>query len=280
MPRPDESVRAYLLGLLPEEKVEAVEDAYFADPQEFDRVRAVEDDLLDDYAAGRLDPTEKAAFESRYLTSGPLRQRVVAARALRLATPEGVRTRQGAWRARARRLAPLGIAAGFLAAFGWAMFWTWQTTRLVPRPKVAQSGSPSTEPVSSPVPSPSPAASATPAASPIAPATSRLVLALSPTLLRSEGGQAVLRIPPGSDVVVLELHGDREAAPRGARLGVSIETVEGTPVWTGPAQRGGQPAPLASASVPAARLAPGDYLVALSAGDQVLHRYFFRILPR
>ena len=29
-----------------------------------------------------------------------------------------------------------------------------------------------------------------------------------------------------------------------------------------------------------ARLAPGDYLATLSAGDQVLHRYFFRVPAR
>src|SRR5262245_53725294 len=98
MPQPDEVLRAYLLGLLPEGEADALEELYFGDPEAFDRMRAAEDDLLDDYAAGRLGSTEKGAFESRYLASSPLRQRVVAARALRLA----------AGRAPAARAAPRG----------------------------------------------------------------------------------------------------------------------------------------------------------------------------
>src|SRR5688572_14832611 len=91
MPRTDETIRAYLLGLLPEGDAEEVEDAYFRDPEALDRVRAVEDDLLDDYAAGRLGPPEKTAFEGRYLASEPLRRRVVSARALRMATAPAAR---------------------------------------------------------------------------------------------------------------------------------------------------------------------------------------------
>lgn len=283
MPQPDEAIRAYLLGLLPEADAEAVEDAYFVDPEAFDRVRAVEDDLLDDYAAGRLGPTEKGAFESRYLASEPLRQRVTAARALRMAAGSAALTRKPQTRvATGRRMAPLAIAAAFLVAIGWALFWTLQTVRVIPPgppPSLARVR-PTPESTPSLVPTASPMASGAPGASPIAPATTRLVFALSPTLLRGEGGPVEVRFPTGTGAVTLELQGDRAAAPRGARLQVAIETVEGARAWSGPAQRAGRRSIVASVTVPADRLPPADYLATLSAGDQVLHRYFFRVPGR
>ena len=90
LPEPvDADLRLYLLGLMPEAQVEAMEQAYFARPETWERLRAAEDDLLDDYAADRLGEEEKRAFEARYLASAPLRQRVMVARALRRALAEG-----------------------------------------------------------------------------------------------------------------------------------------------------------------------------------------------
>ena len=74
----DAALRRYLLGLLPEAEAEPLEEAYFARPEVLETLRGVEDDLLDDYAAGRLSPGEKGAFEGRYLASPRLRDRVVA----------------------------------------------------------------------------------------------------------------------------------------------------------------------------------------------------------
>ena len=79
---------------------------------------------------------------------------------------------------------------------------------------------------------------------------------------------------------MLALQGDPAAVPTGARLQVAIETVEGERVWTGPAHRASGRSAVASAAVPAARLAPADYLATLSAGGQVVHRYFFRVPAR
>jgi hypothetical protein len=277
MPRTDESIRAYLLGLLPEADAEALEEAYFADPEALDHVRAVEDDLLDDYAAGRLGPADRIAFEGRYSASEPLRQRVIAARALRTAS-SSIAARPSRAGAVLRWAVPLAVAAVFLVAVvgpGLLGVRKDHGTSPGPGPTLAQGPSPTP----SDTPTASPSAQVSPSATPIAPATTRLVFALSPTLLRGEGGPALVRFPPRTDAVVLELQGDPAAVPRGARLAVAIETVEGAAAWSGPAQRGPAPA-VASAVVPAARLAPGDYLATLSAGDQVLHRYFFRVPAR
>lgn len=270
----DVGIRRYLLGLSPVAEAEALEQAYFAQPEILERVRGVEHDLLDDYAAGRLDPSEKEPFESHYAASLPLRERVLAARALRLAMAGGAR-RPGAaqvvpaglprWRALA------AIAAGLLLAVG-----VWLLRRAPVAPVV--SAPPTSIARAEPTPMASPALAASPR---LTAAPTHLALVLSPGLLRGQGGTAELHIPPGTSTVVLELQGDVAVVPLDTRrLGVVIQTVEGQSIWSGEARgaaRSGRPSLLASVAVPAVRLVPGDYLAALSADDGTLYRYFFRI---
>ena len=92
----DVAIRNYLLGLLPEAEAEVLEEAYLGDPQVFERVRGVEDDLLDDYAGGRLARTTGGCSSA----STWRRHRCVTAwsrRALFTARPPGTRavTRPG-----------------------------------------------------------------------------------------------------------------------------------------------------------------------------------------
>lgn len=273
----EETIRRYLLGRLPEAEAETVEDAYFGEPEVFERVRGAEDDLIDDYVAGRLDRADSVAFEARYLASEPLRQRVDAARALRRARPSGeapaAMTRHVRW------LGPLAIAAAIAVAVAGVL--------LVMKARAPQPASPQPSLARSetPAPSPSAAASPSPTASPSAsPLAGRhILLALSPTLLRGEGGGAAeARIPPRTDFVVLRLQlQPSEVEGVTAPLQVAVETVEGTRVWSGPAQQVPDHENLAAeVAVPAARLAPADYLVTLDAGRETLHRYFFRVPAR
>ncbi len=279
----DAALRRYLLGLLPEAEAEALEEAYFARPEVLERVRGVEGDLLDDYASGRLEPGEIATFESRYLATAPLRGRVVAARAIRLATAD---KRGPAARVMApvRWRVPLAIAAGlFLAVLA---FWI-----RPPRPPQVTSASlplDSAGPSETPLPqSAAPIGSSgapTPTTAARAPATRRLVLALSPVILRGQERPAPLRILDGTDTLVLELEGDPALLPPSkSALRVVVKTVEGEEVWRGEARRvtdARRPYLLASAGVPAQRLGPGDYLLTLSVratGDGTLYTYFFRV---
>lgn len=261
----DARLRLYVLGLMPEAEAEALEEAYLARPDLLSRVREAEDDLLDDCVAGTLAASERDALESRARSSPRLAQRMVAARALRLAGTSAPATAP----ARARRTM-LAFAAGLAAAV--VAVWIWR----LPEPKRMA--------VQSPPPSPSPRATeaATPSARPSAPAVARLALALSPTLLRGGAGPTEVRLPPAPSSLVFELRGDQRRVRPGPRLTATIETVEGERVLTGVAIPATPSASdvVATLELPAAHLPAGDYILTLAAGDRVLHRYFFRVLGR
>jgi hypothetical protein len=284
--RPDfdeAAIRRYLLGLLPEPEAEALEEEYLGHAEMMERWRGVEDDLLDDYAAGRLGTDEKGAFESRCRASPLLRDRAVAARAIRLAAAGEAPTARLVPRRAWRWAGPSAIAASLLVAA--LAFWLWPSrpgeVAIVPAAptSVARSETPSLEPHGTrpPVAAPSAAAPERPLA------VTRLVFAVSPVLLRGQANAAQLRIPPTTTTVVLELEGDPALLPPPpARLDAIITTVEGRRIWAGEARRVDhpeRPSPLASASVPARRLPAGDYLVDLAAGPDTLSRYFIRVLP-
>ena len=272
----DAAIRSYLLGLMPEAEAEALEEAFLSTPEVWARVRGVEDDLLDDYAAGRLPGEERSAFERRYLATPPLRERVRAARALRLAAPASPAPAAAPARPRGARPVWLALAATVLLAA--LLLWRW--------PSAAERVATTVSPPASPVPVPStPASTAAPALpTPSAAPARPIVLALAPVLLRGDTRPRELRLgPPGAEVR-LELEGDPAMLPaRPGTLEAVIETVEGQAVWRGEAlrargDRARRPL-LAVAVVPAAALAPGDYLVTLSAAgapEGVVHRYYFR----
>jgi hypothetical protein len=277
----DTALKQYLLGLLPEGEAGALEDAYLGDPEVWERLRGVEDDLLDDYAAGRLAPAERAVIESRYGASSPLRERLIAARDLRGAMKAGTRTTPVVAAAPPRWGLPLALAAGLILAA--LVLWPER-----PAPSVVTS-----------VPSPSPTARSEPstpttteAQTPAVPASTRpgrhsattpFVLALSPGLLRG-GERSAAVVPAGTEEILFELEGDPALlGPSASVLPVVIETVEGRSMWRGEARRTtktARPSLLATARVPTSRLGPGDYLLALHSGSAkgaTLYRYFFRL---
>src|SRR5262245_13157523 len=146
-------IRRYLLGLLDQDAVAALEARYFADSDLADEVREVELDLVDEYVAGEMAPADRARFDAHYLASPVHRNRVDTARALaaRLApaAPAPVVDFQDA---RARRQATpayygwLALAAALVVASLWTL------TRPDQGPRQAQR-----QPAPMPAPSPSPA---------------------------------------------------------------------------------------------------------------------------
>jgi hypothetical protein len=274
----DDAIRRYLLGQLADEEAAALEEQYLGRPEVLSQVRAVEDDLLDDYAADRLGPDERTLFERRYLASPRLRERVVAARALRLATLRRLGWSRG-WRTLVAMAA--GLLLALLALSPWRPSGPQVAIAPTPRPSVPPPEATTPSPTGTSEPSVSPAPGSP---RPAPPAVTRVAFALSPVLLRGPGGPRELRVPSGTATVVLELLGDAAMRPaRSAQLAVDIATVDGRAVWSGRPRRiadPARPALLAAVEVPAGRLAAEDFLLTLSSGEGVLHRYFFRVPAR
>lgn len=76
-------LKSYLLGELPENEAEALEEAFFADDELFAILQSVEDDLVDAYVDQELDGHQRARFEARFLITPDGRRKVAFARALR-----------------------------------------------------------------------------------------------------------------------------------------------------------------------------------------------------
>ena len=65
----DDTPRRYLLGLLSPEEEEAFEGRFASDDALFNEVEATEEDLIDAYARGQLEPGERTLVEGRLLAS-------------------------------------------------------------------------------------------------------------------------------------------------------------------------------------------------------------------
>ena len=76
--RDDELIR-YLLGDLPEDEAERFDERSVVDDEFAERLRIVEDDLLDAYASGRLTGERRKRFEAFYLSSPRRRERAAFA---------------------------------------------------------------------------------------------------------------------------------------------------------------------------------------------------------
>ena len=72
----------YLLGELSDSEQAALEEKYFTDPQVFDKMVKAENELVDNYARGLLDPESREKFEQYYLAHPKRRERAEFAQTL------------------------------------------------------------------------------------------------------------------------------------------------------------------------------------------------------
>jgi hypothetical protein len=246
----DDTWVRYVLGTLPEEEQAALEERYFRDDDAFERVLAVEDDLLHEYAQGGLGEDERQRLEARLLRSPEGRERLARARALLAALQEPARPRRPVpWRAAA---AAAAIAAPIV---GWLVL-----DRSGPRVESTSAGPSPTPPTNGPA-TPSPAISPRPLAQVVA-------LALAPGLVRGEGALPRVTLPPSA--TALRLTAALPAGVRSAPYRAALTTAEGRPAWSGTAQPGGAGAVVIE--IPAASLPEGDYELVLGApasGEEV-----------
>lgn len=73
----------YMLGSLPGNETEQLDEASIADDAIAEQLRQAEDDLVDAYAAGALSGEMLARFETHYLASPARRDKAAFARRLR-----------------------------------------------------------------------------------------------------------------------------------------------------------------------------------------------------
>jgi hypothetical protein len=77
---PDDELVRYLLGDLPDEEAERLDERSIVDDEFAARLRTAEDDLVDAYARGRLTADQVTRFEALYLASPRRREQAVFAR--------------------------------------------------------------------------------------------------------------------------------------------------------------------------------------------------------
>ncbi|HET9703407.1 MAG TPA: hypothetical protein VFP85_05190 [Vicinamibacterales bacterium] len=81
----DEQLRQYVLGDLPAAEAGELESALFREAELLARVELARDDLLDDYAAGRLSDADRVKLERRQLSHSEGREQLATAKALQSA---------------------------------------------------------------------------------------------------------------------------------------------------------------------------------------------------
>jgi curli biogenesis system outer membrane secretion channel CsgG len=136
-----ESMRAYLLGLLPDDEAAALEEDYFVDRKSLHRLQTEEAALITDYLDGRLGKKESQLFEGRYLRVPELHRKVETVRHARRALP--MQSKRAVW-------VRWGIAAAAALAFVLGLG-LWNRQHLTKRPESVTQAQPVKQ--ESPVPS-------------------------------------------------------------------------------------------------------------------------------
>lgn len=108
------SLRHLLLHRLPEAEARALEERLMMEEGVTDCLREAENDLLDDYAAGRLEAEDRAGVEKYLLATARDRQRLQIARALRQVQAVPSPSRSSVWK-RAIPRGPLRHWSGRIA---------------------------------------------------------------------------------------------------------------------------------------------------------------------
>jgi hypothetical protein len=282
-----ESTRArrYLLGDASDEECAVLEQEYLSDDEAVDRIAAAEDDLIEDYLANQLSPTERDRFERSYLASPHHKVRVETIRRLmalgaHAAAPAPAAAKTVPFPApKARRVSPpsqwLALAAAVLlvTAVGLVAYTLWERQHVeIAQNQPAQPSTPSTP--SNPAP---------PANTP--PVTPRLfAITLPPVTVRSATESRPAIVPADVETIAIRLEADSPKRGTLTPKRASIRTVAGVEVWRGPvAPEPNAPATiLGRLDVPAARVPADDYLITLygttpAGAEREWAQYFLRL---
>ena len=226
-PTDDELLRSYLLAELPDEEADRLERRLLADDELFELAEAVEADLLAACDRGELAPAERERVLQRLAASPRGRERLALARSLNTVAntsrdPQGkvvpFQRRTPAPARPALRWAA-ALAASLLAVAGLSWYAVERPRGGESAPWIAQERPAPAHAVKAPVPAP-----------PAHPALSKAVFPLALMGLRGAEPARRLRVPPGTDVVELQiaLEGMDELASfhvtlRNATAGTSLD---------------------------------------------------------
>lgn len=286
--RDDEMMIRYLLGELAEGERVELEDRFFGDDELYERLTAVEGDLLDDYARGRLPTARRAALEATLLATPGGRARLAFARALVERTPvapadapaRSVWSALASWFGGHRSIAVAGLAAAALAVVAGVSWLAVQKEAEPPPPERAHTPEPAPQPAPTPTPKPTPAPAPPPPAPQSAP-PARSVVAFAFAAQTARGSVEelrTLRVPVAAETVRLRL--DLEPDEH-ARYTAVLKTADGRQVFrrAGLASRRRGEVERVTLDLPASRLADEEYVLSLEGpGDAgVVADYIFRI---
>jgi hypothetical protein len=253
----------YLLGKLPEEEQERLEQEYLADDSRYEDVLAVEDELLVEYARGELEPADRARVEARLLRTDQDRERLAWARSLVTwfdtsrvpASPERLSWKYG-----------LAAAALIAVAFAALLAQNLSLRRQVQQAEAARATA---------VQALADGQRTPPAGNAAAPAPEPplvVSLSLAPGLERSSGAMPRITVPAAAATLRLDLK--RPAGLVTGELTAILRDVDGRTLWTGPASNLG---PTITVNIDASRLATGDYEVVLRDRRDRAEYYFSAI---
>jgi hypothetical protein len=315
-----ERMTRYLLGDLPETKQTAVEEEYFADPEKFEEVWAMENDLVDRYVRGGLSRGERELFERNYLQSPKHRGRVAVARKLLEAALSLDRTMAesvvapqvvepvSSWRSRLmetlntpQMLRFVFPAASFLllfSVFSWLVIERARLNEGLGRTNAQLSEQQRREQgiadqlaaereQSGKLKSELDRLQETVAQKPSQPPAqagrpSILSFFLEPMLTQRSQGDPQQQITISREIDLIRLQMKIEKGDS-RRFQAMVRTVEGAQVWN---QRSLKPRSCAiSVNIPANKLPLGDYILTLSATTPTgetdeINRYFFRVIRK
>jgi anti-sigma factor RsiW len=295
MSESDQIMVRYLLGELSDAEQSALEERYFTNPQVFEQLVGAENELVDEYASGRLSPEVRKRLEQYYLAHPPRRERVKFAQAL-AAKVDRTRSDQAAFAPGTTRLTPWAWAPNFfrgrvlalstgLVLFlltvggGWFLLRTWRTRD--PRTQAARAAQePRNREVQQPPPlagQPAPAADSNDKAnralnqakksppSPGRPAASTSVMLLLTAGGSREGApepELKLVIPSGTKQVLIKL---KLKEGNYSDYRIVLQAIGGEMIFNrqGLRPRKTKSGPTFSIVVPARSFAAGDYMLTL-----------------
>ncbi len=259
-----DQLERYLLGTLPEAERDRIDERILTDPQLFDDLCVVENELTYDYAIGLLSFDERRLFEERFLQRPAIQARVRTARQLL----EGMRAAERGGTQRRRPWLTYGAAAASVILVTWlarenlGLRDDAEAVRNAAVPSAASREPERPEPAP---PQTDRMATAAQPAEPVGTSTPIIVsVSLQPGVVRSSSAPVRVRLPERSSLRL------RLALPAGSAsfssYNVTLRTPDDAQVWSGSARRAPGNGELAL-TIPASAVPPNDYEITLYGLD-------------